>query len=208
MMKKQLSIIGSLIFAMTIMAAQAQALSWSSTFAPTGTQYAIVNNFLSWESAKTEATAAGGWLATITSEAENDFVLGLGLMNFADYSTFGTEYMYSFGYWIGGSRAGTSGDFTWENGEGTFPETVSSTPYTNWLKPYDPNGQMYVSYAQRTLLSTGEVEVGWVDDNSPTGFIYTGYIIERAAVPEPGTMLLFGTGIAGIIGAIRRRNKK
>jgi hypothetical protein len=71
---------------------------------------------ISWGQAQDAAKAAGGYLATMTSKAENDFVFGL-----VDHDPFWTRTSALFGPWIGavqkpGSRE-PDGGWTWITGE-------------------------------------------------------------------------------------------
>jgi hypothetical protein len=87
-----------------------------------------------WAEAKWEANNRGGYLATITSQAESDFVYNNGVKDLSvpvgDYNR---------GIWIGLNDAMMEGTFVWENGE--------PVSYTNW-EAGEPNnfgpGEDYV----------------------------------------------------------------
>ena len=143
---------------------------------------------VSWDDAKSAAEAAGGYLATITSAEEDDWVTAnlLPLIS-------GTRGDGAIGPWIGGYQdlsspayAEPSGGWVWITGE--------PWDYTAWY-PNEPNnggsnGEKYLHYYVSHLS-------GW-NDNSHTP---DSYIIET--VPEPSTALLLGIGLAGI--AMRKR---
>lgn len=81
---------------------------------------------ISWQAAQTTAEGQGRYLATITSAAENEFILA--------------NLITSCGcnYWAGGSQAAsqasTDAGWSWVNGEGPFS-------YTNWTFDNEPNDQ-------------------------------------------------------------------
>ncbi len=66
-----------------------------------------------------------------------------------------------------------------------------------------------------TLIGTGLFHLTGFDD-TPGSFIFTAnqagdtfsFSASEATVPEPGSMLLLGTGLFGLAGAVRRRMKK
>lgn len=120
-----------------------------------------------------------GYLATITSADENNFVS----ITLAGGS----------GAWIGGSDDGDEGNWTWRNG----PEAGQAFTFTNWSGG-EPNnccgGENYV------VTNWG---YGTWNDIGPSAFpdYRSYYVIEYSAlpVPEPETyaMLLAGLGLVG-----------
>ncbi|HBR14377.1 MAG TPA: hypothetical protein DD723_02395 [Candidatus Omnitrophica bacterium] len=148
-----------------------------------------------WFSAKTNADSSiylglSGHLATITSANENNFLI----------STFATGSDSFQGAWLGGKAPEG-----WLDG----PENGYVFSYINW-GGIEPNN---AGYAYMNVGTGGPVSVGqWADDSEIQGFPANpgdpviGYFIEyegNNAIPEPATMLLFGTGLAGIF--LRKR---
>lgn len=76
-----------------------------------------------WTAARDEAYSKGGYLATIQSTAENDFVQSL----------VGSISPQKFGVWIGGTDADLEGNWVWITGE---PWT-----YSNWASGEPNNGE-------------------------------------------------------------------
>ncbi len=75
-----------------------------------GHQYFISKGTYSYEEAQTIAAEHGGYLLTINSQAENDFIEA--------------KFEYGASIWLGLSDAQLEGEFVWENGE--------AITYTNW----------------------------------------------------------------------------
>lgn len=124
-----------------------------------------------------------GYLTTVTSAAENDFLDSL-------VGPFGTR-----GGWLGGSDAAVEGEWRWMDG----PEagmlfwlgdsTGSSPGYANWGRGW-PNGEDYVEYQSGPWGSFPDVA------SSPR-FYYVEY--SAAPVPPPGGVPLPGTlSLAGL----------
>jgi len=172
-------------------------------FAGNGHFYAWIDNRLSWPDANAAAgsystsfnsTLLEDWhLATITSQAENDFlvqtVLGLPASFVPPYG--------SDRAWIGLFNEHGANSFEWVTGE--------STAYTNWEtgEPNNPDG---------TVGTLGRFTSGkWndeFDDADNGGFGPLAFLVEHnevAVVPVPAAFWLFASALAGLAGYGRRR---
>ena len=139
-----------------------------------------------------------GHLATITSQAENDFILGLVTAVFSGFN----------GAWLGGNFQG------WLEGPEAGQTFVQAGGYTNWNQ-VEPNnsGLMYMSIGTFTPNTDAAGAGNWLDDSGVNGVPdasadpVMGYFIEyenaAATVPEPSTIGMLAAGLA-LLG-IRRR---
>ena len=120
-------------------------------------RYEVVNEPMSWEEAKLEAERRGGYLAVITSRAENTLVRDLI-----------TRQGNTDFYWLGG-QADTSRRWSWVTGE--------PFSYANWSanNPDNAQGNQDKIAMTRTYFSWGINAGEWDDSNGSARF---GFVIE------------------------------
>lgn len=108
------------------------------------------------------------------------------------------------------------------DGEGSSPEDIFlSSTYGGWAvsEGLEPGIDVWMIKAGGyfTLWTYGmpSMEGYWTtagltvgnNSNQPEISHFTAYVTESTPIPEPATMLLFGTGLAGIAGVHLRKNK-
>lgn len=156
-----------------------------------------------WSAASAAASAsvfngANGHLATITSQAENNFIISLTTPLFTGFN----------GAWLGGDYQG------WLEGPEAGSTFAAVGGYTNW-NAFEPNnnGLMYMSIGTSTPNSGSSGAGNWVDDSGVQGTPSSadpviGYFVEYenvASVPEPTTLVLLGLGLFGLCFNKRKR---
>src|SRR5689334_20959189 len=159
-----------------------------------GHSYEVIRpaNRISWSDANTAAQNAGGYLATITSKAENDFVASL----LTDPSLWFFLGGIQNGPWLGGfQQPGSSeplGGWQWVTGE--------PWSFTAWAPTQPDNArgiEHFLGYWGSQIPSST-----WNDyENGGTLELQDGlnaYIVERnqAVVPEPASLVVLLAGIA------------
>ena len=147
---------------------------------------------ITWDIAQSQAVDEGGYLATITSAAENDFVFSL-----IAAPLYWNQADYFMGPWLGGFQAPGSnepnGGWQWTTGE--------AFGYTNWY-PGEPNDNPNESYLHFSGGWGGPIGSSWNDATiDGTGRAVVGYVVE-STVPEPASGLLV---LAGAIAKVSRR---
>lgn len=162
--------------------------------------YAPGTQFASWEGSRVSAETLEfmgmrGYLATITSESENEFI---------------TQSVNGDGgrFWFGASDRDVEGEWRWmagpEAGELFWlggPDGVAFG-YSNWNAD-EPNDLFGEDFAQ----------LGWHPDawndflDTPPGGLSQGYVVEFSPVPEPSSYALAMIGLLGG-GSVARLRKR
>jgi hypothetical protein len=161
---------------------------WSTASGGNGHLYEVtLVHGTSWDSARTASLAKGsGWdLASITSQAEQDFIITL-----LPGSPFHREQL-----WLGGHDSGTEDVWEWSNGD--------AFSYTNWWngEPNDHGGEDYLTmdYRQSGFFHHHSGEWKWNDLSGGSHYVVKGYVSEFSnAIPEPSTGLLVASGLIGL----------
>jgi len=181
------------VLAFCLMATMAKAdpwVQWSSSSGGNGHYYTVVSTpgGINWYDAKNAAEAMGGYLATIHSEEENDFIFNL--INKSEYWVLDGAGNFE-GPWLGGLRNPNNyGEWIWETGE--------AWTYSKWAA-YQPDNS---GGSENRLIYFGwgeNIDKGWNDIGG--GYGAHGYVVE-STVPEPATMSLLALGGLAMI---RRR---
>lgn len=140
----------------------------------------LVPEGITWDDANRRAKAEGGYLVTVTSTAENQFVYGL-VAGDDGYWIFDSN---AYGPWLGGYQptgsSEPSGGWTWVTGE--------SFSYTNWWAGEPNNGGS--ADAEESLHFIGGNALKSPDWNdAPHDMMAKGYIAEFNEVnTKPGTL--------------------
>jgi len=190
-------LIGFGLVAMSVMSLSTHGapVRWTVAAGGNGNYYEIIvtnpPTFRTWGQANGAASSQvfngiSGYLATITSQEEHDFIQAL------DWST---TLPTLNGAWIGGVQPSGSGepdtDWQWVTGE--------VWDYTNWGGG-EPNNQNEEDW----LMVNAPTSKGglWNDENGATA----AYIVEfESTVPLPEAIWLFSSGLLGLLGMAKRR---
>lgn len=170
-------------------AAGAVPVQWTVGSGGNGHFYEFVaQTGLSWTQADTAATGAGGYLATVTSAAEQAFLESLPKA--------------SGSYWAGGQDVASEGVWRWvtgpEAGDQFFGPGTPAGAYENFLAGQPSNSSGGEDYLVFNQNSGG---AGW-NDVSIANSTVKGYVLE--IVPEPGTAGLLAVGLFGLAARARR----
>lgn len=175
--------------------AMAERFQWSEAAGGNGHWYepVLTPSGITWDAAKLLASARGGYLASVTSAAENQFAFGL--VSQPDFWSLGAG-SYSYGPWLGGYQSPGSpepaGGWGWVSGE--------AFGYTNWApgEPNDLGGEGYVHLFNKVSSSQPQAAPTWNDSSSesPRAPI-RGYVVEYDPAPPPPQLHALSVGING-----------
>lgn len=164
----------------------AQSITWIDAF-----NAALSSSYLGFQ----------GHLVTITSAAEHTAVNGM-------IASQGFGEMWAGGFQNPVTETGQTANWTWVNGEGTFPGVNSSSPYASW-NGGEPNDYYGVASEQYLGLNLGP---GFNDEGN-LGLIY-GYVVEYdpttidpRGVPDGGSSAIMLGATAVLVAGIRRSRK-
>jgi hypothetical protein len=167
-------------------------IQWTLASGGNGHWYDLTTTPSTWTASNTQAINAGGYLATITSGAEDTFLID-------NFSTLKQHL------WIGLTDAAIEGTFVWVTGE---PLT-----YTNWL-PGEPNNGFPCcapdeDYGELVVVPIPEwVVPGWNDlPNAGPDFQPILGIVEfnTNPIPEPTTVSISAAGLLALFVLRSRR---
>lgn len=191
---------GVMMFGMIGMA-HAEPILWHSL---NGHEYALTSQWQSWDANQAEAVTQGGYLAVINSIQENNWLT----------DTFANTYQMDGPHNLGdpswksvvdiGYYKSNDGSWKWINGE-TGVDNPSQFYYSGSI---GEGTKAYLHVEGHYFAGTWN-SAPYVTDDVGYGYEPALGIIERssAPIPEPATMLLMGTGLAGLIG-VRRKKKQ
>ncbi len=189
----------SLLFASLLAvtpSASAAIVDWSVADGGNGHSYEVVHDSaVTWPQAKAAAESKGGYLATITSAAENLWIT----------STFGYPNLNA--HFLGGFQPPNSpeplGDWTWVTGE--------AWSYANW-GPGEPNNSLVGEEEDALEFGHGPNADGGQWNDIRNFWTRAGYVVEYDPVatnpepiPEASSAFLFGVGLLGLVGWQYRR---
>ena len=191
------------VAASVIASSPAHAITIIETTTNGNSKYRLVESEtpINWNDARAQAKKLGGYLANITSLAEQNF-----LKTWLD-----DRYR---NVWIGASDVDQEGTWIWMDG----PEAglnfwngiavgKGGTPvggaYAGWVST-EPNQSGNEDYASFNTSYTGRGTGGWNDLNVNGNNVTRAFFVE-SAVPEPGTWMLMILGLSAVGFAIRRR---
>jgi hypothetical protein len=189
--------------------AAAGSASAVPTLGPTGNYYEVVLTPMTWENARAAALGMShlsepGYLATVTSAQENLFISSL---------------LGAANAWLGGNDVAVPDTWEWADGpeagvdfwQGLQNGAPIGGAYANWGAS-DPNNAGAGQYAQLMCAQNVSPCINenlgqWIDrPGSDPNFFVVEY--QPGVIPEPGSGLLLGAGLAGFAACRRGARRR
>ncbi|MBU4333852.1 MAG: PEP-CTERM sorting domain-containing protein, partial [Candidatus Omnitrophica bacterium] len=162
----------------------AAPVQWTTGVGANGHWYDLIQTAATAANANTNANSLSylglsGHLVTLNTAEENAWVWNTYKVSAGRYA------------WLGGTDKDVEGSWSWLNGD--------AWSYTNWdLTTSEPNDwQQKEDY----LVFSASLNGTW---NDTDGTRVLKYIVEYDTVPEPASMILFGSGLFGLLGFRRK----
>lgn len=183
--------------------ASATLVEWTTASGGNGHFYGgvLFGADIDWVQAKLEAENRGGYLATITSAAEGNFIVSSVISDpFWQADIRGAGFTDLFGPWLGGFQPAGSpepgGNWQWVTGESFSP--------TFWAagEPNNINGEMHLHLYGKAGAKVNTWN-DYANGNPSGGGNIRSFVVEY--VPEPSAAILTAFGILGL--AARRRRQ-
>ncbi len=182
--------------------AQITPRQWSIADGGNGHWYQVFTSLQGWQAANTQSTGMmwngqNGYLASLTSSAENDFV--------ASSLAMPSLILPAYGFWIGAFQDHSAPDYA-EPGGGWRWTSGETFAYSNWALG-EPNNTLTGRNDDWAVMygpDKGAIANKWNDD-----YLLAGFIVEFndvSVVPEPSTYAMIAVGLAAL-GALARRRK-
>lgn len=145
------------------------------------------DNFIRWTDALADALSRGGYLATITTVAENDLITALTMTSTGPLES-----------WIGFTDEAVEGQFQWITGE--------AVTFTNWATG-EPNDDPRFQGEDYAIINPPPEPAGTWNDLPNDPRRVQAWVVEwdrdPSTVPEPSTFLTLAAGAALLL--LRRR---
>lgn len=169
----------------------ATPVRWEVGAGGNGHLYEVIPQSLSWTQANIAAQSRGGYLATLTSEAEHAFVLSLlatetGSLNPAYWTPVPDRF---FGPWLGAKQA----DGETNPAQGWSWVTGEPFEFTSWFpgEPNDYNGRPEQFMHLFVRVTDSDIP-GWNDSTDIPMYDLRAFVVEYASEPVTASTLVLG----------------